>query len=128
MKYKTVILAIATAGFLLGCSDSQNPVSQKKAQDTTPQALETPMQEEQKATSTAEQPAISEQPIAVEETPSQKNKVLTQESLKQDVQSIADTLTEHGAKAPREQLEQDIKQTLEAIMKEAPAAGGNTYK
>lgn len=128
MKYNFVILTIATAGFLLGCSDSQNPAAQKKAQDTTTQALAAPKQAEQEATLTAKQAAIHELPKIVEETLPQNEEALTPENLEQNVKSIADTLTENGTQAPREQLEQDIKQVLETIMKEAPAAGGDTYK
>lgn len=104
MKLKCTTLLIATTFLLAGCSESENTTPQQKSpvataiKEPTPAA---PVQEQKPA-------LVADQPI-----PSKKTE---QEKLTQEVKSLADALAYEGDNTPREQVEKEIKEVLEAVM------------
>lgn len=116
MKLKCTTLLIATTFFLIGCSESENKALQQKsptAATEKQQTLAAPKQET-KSASTANQP---EPPI---ETALQNKSKTAEEELMQEAKLLADALAYEGDDTPREQVEKEIKEVLEAVMADLP--------
>lgn len=111
MKLKCTTLLITATFFLIGCSESENKISQQKSPTDAAikqQTLATPKQET-KTTSIVNQP---ESPIEA----ALQNKSKTEEELMKEAKLLADALTYEGDKTPREQVAKEIKKVLEAAM------------
>ncbi len=112
MKLKCTTLLITTALFLVGCSESENKAPQQKSQTavaTKQQTLAAPKQETEPA-------PIAIQPKAPIDTAPQNDSMAAEEKLMQEAKLLAEALTYEGDETPREQVEKEIKEVLEAAM------------
>ncbi|MCF6356053.1 MAG: hypothetical protein L3J26_13295 [Candidatus Polarisedimenticolaceae bacterium] len=112
MKLKCTTLLIAATFFLVGCSESENKAPQQKSPTAAAEkqrTLAAPKQE----TKTA---SIANQPEPPIETALQNKSKTAEEELIQEAKLLADALTYEGDETPREQVEKEIKEVLEAVM------------
>ena len=127
MKYKSFILTIFAASFLIGCSDSQNKTPQEKnlAKATTQTHALAP---EQKTDTPSD--IITKEANAI--PPQDQHNIedvippQDQRNIEQDAQSITASLIEKGSKTPKKELEQKVKKALEAALARSPTASGTT--
>ncbi len=116
MKLKYITLLIATTFLLAGCSESENTASLQKSPATTDikkPAPAAPAQEQKPA-------------LAADQPPPQKK--TAEEQLTQEVKSLADALAYEGDDTPREQVEKEIREVLEAVMADVSEAEKEAQK
>ncbi len=125
MKLKCTTLLITTALFLVGCSESENKAPQQKSQTavaTKQQTLAAPEQETEPA------PAAIQPKTSIDDTAPQNDSVAAEEKLMQEAKLLAEALTYEGDEKPREQVEKEIKEVLEAAMADLAKAKEDVNK
>ncbi len=116
MKLKCITLLITTIFLLAGCGESENSAPLQKSPVATATKKPAPAEPKQE-----QKPAIvADQPAPPEKT--------EQEQLTQEVKSLADALAYEGDDTPREQVEKEIREVLEAVMADISEAEKGTNK